>query len=613
MGLIDLKTNLKSLKYGNDQQGGGSSGQPFIVTPIPEGYAPKSIDFLLRNGILNPNNSITDAERLTKFFATTSGILFTTKQIALERQNPKLVNTNRIYLPTSTILQAGVLSTGTHLNKQGLNPFEPLSYFSGGTTGYYFSTKGVGESPIFQTLLNGDVENRLTIAYTAKIANQSLGTLAINPFGISTANSNILLSYIGGPNADLGLGNTNIRIQNPTITLKDVYDDGDTLTKKRFDNPHQISALYGQKFLSHKEPDWIYDIPSQGASAEYYFLPNVNVDPLSLFTDDPTVNLLERPNENVTNFDNDKPSTEVYGDGIYAYTGKQIIDQQGPNLTTENNPDNPTPSVVSKTKSTRLDSLTDYRSIIVKSLGSGNSSNPISLPTTNYAKFNREKTYGTSQTNYSSYNNDPDEVTTSADQINALDIITNSASASLETDKDIIKFYFELIGNNTANSFLFFRAYLNNLSDAFSPQWDSYKYVGRAENFYKYNGFSRDINLEFTIYGHTRVEMKPLYNKLNALVGSTAPDYSGNLMKGNFLKLTVGDYLLNVPGFIKNISLTPSFEAGWDINRNNEDGEIWTSTNNNIGQVPKLINVSLGFTPIHSFTPTNTSTYIRNI
>ena len=590
MGLIDLKTNLKSLKYGNDQQGGGSSGQPFIVTPIPEGYAPKSIDFLLRNGILNPNNSITDAERLTKFFATTSGILFTTKQIALERQNPKLVNTNRIYLPTSTILQAGVLSTGTHLNKQGLNPFEPLSYFSGGVTGYYAVTKGVGESPISQISLSGDVKNRLTIAYTAKIANQSLGTLAINPFGISTANSNILLSYIGGPNADLGLGNTNIRIQNPTITLKDVYDDGDTLTKERFDNPHQISALSGQKFLSHKEPDWIYNITKQGASFQYESLPDITPDQVynSLFTDDYKTFILNRDTSNIEG---------DYGDGIYAYTGKQIIDQQGRDLTATSTPDNPIPSVVSKTKSTRLDSLTDYRYVITGKF----SPNIDPLPSTNYSKFNRETTYGTPRTDY--------KYTSSVDEINNLPIVSDSDDAS----KDIIKFYFELIGNNTANSFLFFRAYLNSLSDAFSPQWDSYKYVGRAENFYKYNGFSRDINLEFTIYGHTKQEMIPLYSKLNALVGSTAPDYSGNVMKGNFIKLTVGDYLLNVPGFIKNITLTPSFEAGWDINRNNDNGELLTVDDTNIGQVPKLINVSLGFTPIHSFTPTNTSTYVRNI
>ena len=34
MPLIDLKTDLKSLKYGRDRLGGGSSGQPYIQTNI---------------------------------------------------------------------------------------------------------------------------------------------------------------------------------------------------------------------------------------------------------------------------------------------------------------------------------------------------------------------------------------------------------------------------------------------------------------------------------------------------------------------------------------------------------------------------------------------------
>ena len=35
MPLIDLKTNLKDLKFGNDEYNGGNSGQPFIQTRIP--------------------------------------------------------------------------------------------------------------------------------------------------------------------------------------------------------------------------------------------------------------------------------------------------------------------------------------------------------------------------------------------------------------------------------------------------------------------------------------------------------------------------------------------------------------------------------------------------
>lgn len=625
MGLINLKTNLKSLKYGNDQQGGGSSGQPFITTPIPDGYAPKSIDFLLRNGILNPVDSFNDTKRLTKFLASTNGILFTLKQEALERQNPKLVNTQRIYSPGNTILQAGVLSTGTHLNKQGLDPFSPLSYFSGGTEGYYFYTKGIGPVSTSQILLNGEIENRLTIAYTAKIANQSLGNLSINPFGISNFDTNTLLSYDGGPNSVLGFSKTNIRIQNPTIKLKDVYDNGDELTKERFNNLNQISALSGQKFLSHKDPNWIYDVTKQGLSFRYqkdigFLLGEIqeNIIQETIFTDDPVLNLLQRPNENITLFDNEKPSTEVYGERIFAYTGEQIANQQGAYETANNNPDDPTPRIFSKTKSTYLDNLTDYRNIILKNLASNATSDAIPLPSTNYSKFNREKTYATSRTTYTLNNTDPDETNFDAgvaDYINVQPPITDAVDVTETESKDIIKFYFELVGNNSVNSFLFFRAYINSFSDSFSPQWDSYKYVGRAESFYKYSGFSRDINLEFTIYGHTRIEMIPIYEKLNALIGTTAPDYSYDLMKGNFIKLTVGDYLTSVPGFIKNITLTPSFEAGWDINRDNNSGELYNPDNGplNIGQIPKLINVSLGFTPIHYFTPTNSSTYIRDI
>jgi len=36
MPLVNLATNLKSLKFGNDQPGGGSSNQPYVVTGIPD-------------------------------------------------------------------------------------------------------------------------------------------------------------------------------------------------------------------------------------------------------------------------------------------------------------------------------------------------------------------------------------------------------------------------------------------------------------------------------------------------------------------------------------------------------------------------------------------------
>jgi hypothetical protein len=143
--------------------------------------------------------------------------------------------------------------------------------------------------------------------------------------------------------------------------------------------------------------------------------------------------------------------------------------------------------------------------------------------------------------------------------------------------------------------------------------------------------------------------MKPLYRKLNYLVGTLAPDYSGmGYMRGNFVNLTVGDYIINTPGIIRNISLKPSLEAGWDINRYATepivDGMIMDNTAYNgeytinpqtvpedtgryidpnqedyggdnyfVGQLPRLIDVTLTFTPIHNFTPEFKANFIRNI
>jgi hypothetical protein len=139
------------------------------------------------------------------------------------------------------------------------------------------------------------------------------------------------------------------------------------------------------------------------------------------------------------------------------------------------------------------------------------------------------------------------------------------------------------------------------MSDSFKADWNSYKYIGRAENFYKYGGFSRDISLSFSVYAHSYIEMAPIYEKLNYLVGITAPSYSGyGYMRGNFVNLRVGDYLNDVPGIITNISLKPSFEGGWEIGRDALGAPL-----KDVKKLPKLIEVDLSFIPIHNFTPSS--------
>jgi len=242
MPLIDLKTNLKSLGYGNDRPDGGSSNQPYVVTPIPDEEALRTLapDFLLRNGYLSAINSLDDADRIGKWFIdlkSPSGLLFTAKQQLLERQNPDIDDgINRFYNPLGTILQVGFLATGLHLNKQGVNPYEE-SYYLGGKTGYYPFTI-TQKSP---DVLDEHFLNRLAASYLIKKTNQ---TSVPNFFYVNKNEPNILLSYPGGPGSNLGIGNTNIRIQNETGPVTDI------LFSQKFQPSYASELIYSKGYLT---------------------------------------------------------------------------------------------------------------------------------------------------------------------------------------------------------------------------------------------------------------------------------------------------------------------------------------------------------------------------
>jgi len=170
--------------------------------------------------------------------------------------------------------------------------------------------------------------------------------------------------------------------------------------------------------------------------------------------------------------------------------------------------------------------------------------------------------------------------------------------------RDIIKFRIEFLDNDLATTqtdVLAFRAYLNDFNDGMNAKWDSYRYMGRGEEFYVYNGFTRDIGVDFTIYAHSPEEMRPIYQKLNYLISSFAPDYNDfNKMRGNIGYLTVGDYLYRQPGIFTDIKLSGMLDSNWEIALAEPEGDEKDGMQY---EVPKHIKVNLSFKPIHNFLP----------
>jgi len=179
-------------------------------------------------------------------------------------------------------------------------------------------------------------------------------------------------------------------------------------------------------------------------------------------------------------------------------------------------------------------------------------------------------------------------------------LAASTTATILGTDaEDIIPFEFNTFyPGNTDGKYIAFRAFLGSLSDNYSGDWAGTKYVGRAEEFYNYQGFTRDISFDFKVAAFSKADIEPLYDKLNLLVGSTAPTYgNGSFMKGTLCKITIADYLKGVSGFISSIGLS------WDVNYPWEIDEVDK-------RLPHVLDVNVSFTPIHDFVPTANSTFI---
>jgi hypothetical protein len=528
MGLLQLQTQLKSLRYGRDTIGGGSSNQPYITKPIPDSFSDLGRtggpDFLIRGGTLAITRTADDVSRLTKMFFDTkapNGVLFTAKQNLLSRLGVKTqAGGQEIYLPTSTLAQAGVSAFGLHFYKQGLNPIPipsnspiislgPLGAISPtGNIITYSQVVPVGN----KTPIDNTTFNRLFQLFDVKILNKPNIYSGNN---ISSLNNGIL-QYGGGPGSILGIGRTNIRFADQRIvtTGKSLLENNyNTLSTSQIQTSGEINATRISPSFTPKIQDFRVILRRRGT-------------PSSIMSDAPDYNIA--------------------------------------NIETRVNLGNP-----------------------------GQKGN-ISSYTKGKVNFNGDKLGP-------------------ADKINAKPLYQSRTVDTVNTN-DLVKFRIEAINNdNPAESvFIHFRAFLDAFSDAYNATWNSTKYVGRGEEFYTYNGFTRGININWTVAAQSKEELIPMHQKLNYLASNLTPDYSaGGYMRGPMMRLTVGGYLYSQPGFITSLTYTVDDNSTWEIGINDNFNSFGNTTLNDeksisdpsVKELPHLIRVTMNYTPVHTFVP----------
>ncbi len=163
-----------------------------------------------------------------------NGLLFIAKQQLLSRTSVRTQTSGILnegsYSPLNTLAEAGLVAFGGHLNKQGINPFAD--------TGAYANNENLYGVKVKPTQL--PEENRL-----AELLRGSYQQRSINYDGdrVVLNNGINIMTYVGGPGSNLGIGKTGIRYSPTSQT---------PLTKfPNTINPTQLSSDTGQN-------DWTY-------------------------------------------------------------------------------------------------------------------------------------------------------------------------------------------------------------------------------------------------------------------------------------------------------------------------------------------------------------------
>lgn len=155
---------------------------------------------------------------------------------------------------------------------------------------------------------------------------------------------------------------------------------------------------------------------------------------------------------------------------------------------------------------------------------------------------------------------------------------------------DFVKFMFHDL--NTNERFRF-RAYIENVSEDFNPEWNEVKILGRADSPYIYQGFSRTVSISFKAAALSRGDLMLMWDQLERLANTTVPQYSyTQKMKGPLIKFTLGNWFINTPAFIKSLTYTVDNDTPWEINLGNSDIYGENATKDNVGELPMYVSIT---------------------
>jgi hypothetical protein len=607
-------TNLRSLQYGSDTIGGGNSGEPYITTTIPPALQQQvestniwnSDSGLIRGGFAGATRaSVTDFARIGKFLKDPPrGPMFIIKQVGLQLSNPQLeaprgagatlnnliqgnfstlfgggdnfnanIGTTRIYNGgINTLLQVPLNAFGGNIIRHGLLPIESDSA--------KYEAVARNNDPLNAD--EGGKNNRL-VRLKAKLEPNENADIA---------------RYISGPGSLDGIGITTIpRYYNtltnntrPYIPLNTALIIDENGNNENNADTFNLGYFYTRPFAN------LNYYNAQGVSLQYFD---------NSFSRIGENNNILPPQEGRTN--NTIPNNQFDQNVIdYSATGRnydtlrRAIANQQANSQIGNVY---LPTEISFSLALGGGPIEEYK---IKT--------PLKFTPTGKSKY---KGLGLTKNNIDTrLGLAQAEGYDAKDSINLTPVYLSSAPPTTKVTiagkvyrtRDLIKFRIEAVNNDTPtqSAWMIFRAYLKDITDTPNPTWNTVNYVGRGEPFYIYKGFERNLSFTLQVAAMSEAELKPMWQKLNFLYSNTMPDYSNNVMRAPYMRLTLGDYMFRQPGIIKNMTYTIDNDSPWEIALDEPEA------GSELYELPHVMTIQMTFSPIHDFLPRKFPTEFAN-
>jgi hypothetical protein len=622
MPLIDLKTNLKSLKYGNDRTNEGSSGQPYITTD-PDGNTNLSLgasnvvgsvlrlvgvnrvpivpnissqlsrsragrfvnqvlntdDFIRGGAIGSAQAAINDTFRIGAFLTDLpKGPIFIAKQVGLQLSNPKLEVKKGGAAFAGSLLKAafsaspaqalssitGGLLGPTRIYNAGVNT---LAQVPANAFGIHFSRHGILPIQDEQT------KYEKVVTFNNQSLNSENNRLVelVNKFELGDQD------YEANPNFNLNAARKKNRQDNRynRKTTRQLNRSGRRQVRSLNNNPLNSESEAGKiSYVPTKFKKQKLDLSKQTIAAypsgpgSVYGIGTTVIQRYS-FTEDKLK--IEEALTTAANFGGKSRISiaPVEYTNALGEKAKLSVTTAGKAINSYSTliPNSETGSALINAALLQGTNAT-YTDLVNKINVTTNLTQ--SIPSTGtYTAINPVTYNGSITTVTGSLLRDAPDFryygTGSVSMSGSKQTYSNSNVFS-RNDAGVMSVVFRAINPfTTGTETWIFSAYMDGYKDNFDATWNDINYAGRAESFYIYNKFKRTVSFNLKVPCFNKIQLFEKHRALGQLASVTAGSYNDNLLGGVLIKINLGNYLVGEYAILNNVSYSIPDDASWDI------------------------------------------------